>query len=448
MKKKLILLAPLYLLLIGISNNFCQSVDKTKKNDSLIIVKSIKDDKALTIQEKINQASKTLDNYYAIEHRTKKNNKEISSLKNKKIKLEKEIQSRKSIIEKSLKSSNSFQDSIKLNEKKIETLIKKSKKKDTLKLAKDTLLLDSINNNLKDNLAKEKRRIEITNQNIDAKEKSISIIEAKLKLSYKKDESFDGKSITTSYKKYKSNTEPFFKDSLGEIKFSYKKQGYLGFVADLERNKIQFHINYRNVKDPKAIKYIQLGKVKSVIEKSGKEVLMLTNGGMYTPRNNPEGLLIADSVEIEAIDLEKPSGFLNFYMMPNGVFYINNNKGYIEESSAFNEKYKSKKINPSNATQSGPMLVINNKHHPSFNHGSSSKKLRSGVGIMPNGKLVFLISNRSVTNFHDFATIFKDVFGCENALFLDGAISKIYLKNNNPKTIGGNFGPIISVINK
>jgi len=68
---------------------------------------------------------------------------------------------------------------------------------------------------------------------------------------------------------------------------------------------------------------------------------MLTNGGMYTPRNNPEGLLIADSVEIEAIDLEKPSGFLNFYMMPNGVFYINDNKGYIEESSAFNEKYKS-----------------------------------------------------------------------------------------------------------
>ena len=75
------------------------------------------------------------------------------------------------------------------------------------------------------------------------------------------------------------------------------------------------------------------------------------------------------------------------------------------------EKYKSKKINPSNATQSGPMLVINNKHHPAFNHGSSSRKLRSGVGIMPNGKLVFLISNRSITNFHDFATIFKDIFG-------------------------------------
>jgi len=79
MKKKLILLAPIYLLLIGISNNFCQSVDKTKKNDSLIIVKSDKEDKALAIQEKINEASEILDDYYAIEHLTKKNNKEIDT---------------------------------------------------------------------------------------------------------------------------------------------------------------------------------------------------------------------------------------------------------------------------------------------------------------------------------------------------------------------------------
>ena len=58
---------------------------------------------------------------------------------------------------------------------------------------------------------------------------------------------------------------------------------------------------------------------------------------------------------------------LNFYMMPNGVFYINENKAYIDETTN-SIKYKSK-INPSQATQSGPMLVINNEHHPAFNHG-------------------------------------------------------------------------------
>ena len=83
-----------------------------------------------------------------------------------------------------------------------------------------------------------------------------------------------------------------------------------------------------------------MGKVKSVLEKSENDVLMLTNGGMYTPRNSPEGLLIGDSVELEPIDLDVPSGFLNFYMMPNGVFYIEDNKGFIEESNSFNAKYK------------------------------------------------------------------------------------------------------------
>ena len=93
------------------------------------------------------------------------------------------------------------------------------------------------------------------------------------------------------------------------------------------------------------------------------------------------------------------------------------------------------------------MLVINNEHHPAFNHGSKSKKLRSGVGIMEDGRMIFIISNNSITNFHDFATIFKDIYRCKNALFLDGVISKMYIKDINQE-LGGNFGPIISISKK
>ena len=84
-----------------------------------------------------------------------------------------------------------------------------------------------------------------------------------------------------------------------------------------------------------------------LLEKRGDSVLMITNGGMYTPKNEAEGLLISNQKEIEPIDLGTSKQMLNFYMMPNGVFYINENKAYIEETNQFNKKYKSKKINPS-----------------------------------------------------------------------------------------------------
>ena len=80
------------------------------------------------------------------------------------------------------------------------------------------------------------------------------------------------------------------------------------------------------------------------------------------------------------------------------------------------------------------MLVINNNHHPAFNHGSV--KIEEGVGIMEDGRMIFIISNNSITNFHDFATIFKDIYGCEDALFLDGVISKMYIKDVNQELEG------------
>ena len=171
--------------------------------------------------------------------------------------------------------------------------------------------------------------------------------------------------------------------------------------------------------------------------------LCITNAGMYTPQRLPEGLLIVDSVEIEGVDLEKKKN-LNFYMEPNGVFYLDSSGAHIVTTKS----YVSSKKDPFLATQSGPMLVIKDKHHPAFNYDSKSTKLRSGVGIMGNGKVVFLISDKREVNFHEFATVFKDLFGCENALFLDGAISKMYLKELRPNDLGGGFGPIISISKK
>ena len=50
-------------------------------------------------------------------------------------------------------------------------------------------------------------------------------------------------------------------------------------------------------------------------------------------------------------------------------------------------------------------------------------------------------------NFYDFATYFKSL-GCENALYLDGFVSKTYLPEKDWKQTNGRFGVIIGETNK
>ena len=331
---------------------------------------------------------------------------------------------------------------------------------------KGKLLQDRINNiEIKiDDYYKHLQQIKNSNKNIAKEKKKLKVCQKKIESYQKKKRSLENKilqandNLAVSQKETPILRNKFSADlkkinkklssTTGELEFSYKKNNYLAFIADIKIHKIRMHLNYRNSKDKNAQKFIMLSSLKKYLESRGNRVLMLTNGGMYTPRNDPEGLLIADTVEIAPIDLGESQRMLNFYLKPNGVFYIQDGKAYIEETNEFNTKYTAKKINPEQATQSGPMLLINGDHHPALNHNSSSDKLRSGVGIMENGKVIFIISNSSITNFHDFSTIFKELFGCENALFLDGTISKMYMKDKNPNELDGNFGPIISITKK
>ena len=92
------------------------------------------------------------------------------------------------------------------------------------------------------------------------------------------------------------------------------------------------------------------------------------------------------------------------------------------------------------ATQSAPIVLFNGNLNSKLNKKSTSKYIRNGVGvakkngIMGKYELVFIISNERVT-FHEFARMFK-FYPCEQALYLDGAISemyfdKTYLKGKN-----------------
>jgi uncharacterized protein YigE (DUF2233 family) len=135
----------------------------------------------------------------------------------------------------------------------------------------------------------------------------------------------------------------------------------------------------------------------------------------------PEGLFIENYETLNPLNLKEGEG--NFYMKPNGVFYITDeNKAYICEAAKFPKGQKNIKY----ALQSGPLLFLNSFFHSLFNQCSENKLIRNGVGIIDENTVVFIISKNGV-NFFSFSEIFMNYFGCKNALYLDGIISNMYL---------------------
>jgi uncharacterized protein YigE (DUF2233 family) len=226
----------------------------------------------------------------------------------------------------------------------------------------------------------------------------------------------------------------------------FKDIKYFIFVANLDSDEIRMHLY-----NPENKNFHTLGAVKKYLEEKKIDPLMITNAGMFTRDDEPEGLYIEEnSKTFFALDTAKDIPNANFYLKPNGVFYIDeNNIPHIDTTEQFARINNSglKKIKA--ATQSGPMLVINGNIHKAFIPGSSNRKSRSGVGLIKgNDKKVVFAITEGESNFYDFALFYRDIFNCDNALFLDGVISQMYLHDLNPDETGGNFGPMISVARK
>ena len=158
---------------------------------------------------------------------------------------------------------------------------------------------------------------------------------------------------------------------------------------------------------------------------------------MYKKDGSPQGLYIEEGKTLVAIDTAVGTG--NFYLKPNGVFYLTDKK------QAFICKSEDLKVDKhiQYATQSGPMLVINGNIHPAFNPNSTNLNIRNGVGILPDGQVLFAISKEEV-NFYKFAQFFLDA-GCKNALYLDGFVSRTYCPEKKLLQTDGKFAVIIGV---
>lgn len=201
-------------------------------------------------------------------------------------------------------------------------------------------------------------------------------------------------------------------------------------------------------KDAGGRPYRTFSRLARAVDGEGRKLVFAINAGMYRTDFSPIGLHIEHGEELRPADITTidgpPRQVPNFYKKPNGVFYLSETGAGILPTDAFLDAQPDVGF----ATQSGPMLVIENELHPALIPGSTDKTRRSGVGVCEGGQVRFAISEGRV-NFHEFARLFRDHLMCPNALYLDGGRGAgLYLPEmrRNDFSWHGGYGPIFGIV--
>lgn len=207
---------------------------------------------------------------------------------------------------------------------------------------------------------------------------------------------------------------------------------FLTYKVDLKKQDLRLYWKNDNNQNIGSIQNLKLW-----LEGKNRILEFAMNAGMYKKDNSPQGLYIEKQKILSPLDTTKASG--NFYLKPNGIFYLTTNKtAAICRTEDFCNIEKVEY-----ATQSGPMLLIGGQIHPELKKESANLNIRNGVGILPDGKVLFVLSKKEI-NFYDFANYFKSL-GCKNALYLDGFVSRAFAPSENWIQTDGNFGALFAV---
>lgn len=172
---------------------------------------------------------------------------------------------------------------------------------------------------------------------------------------------------------------------------------------------------------------------------AAQQLVFAMNAGMFHPDYLPVGLYIEQARELYPLNTATGSG--NFFMQPNGVFLLNAQGVQVMSTADFQAAPPAQILL---ATQSGPLLVYQGKINSRFNPASGSRFIRNAVGVKQSSKAVFVISEQPVS-FYELADFFKNTLNIDNALYLDGSISSLYLPALNRHDRQRFLGPIIGV---
>lgn len=177
-------------------------------------------------------------------------------------------------------------------------------------------------------------------------------------------------------------------------------------------------------------------------ELDSKTVAFAVNGGMYDTASRPIGYYVEGRERLRQINKADAEG--NFYLKPNGIFFGEANGAWrVLTSEEFAQQVNKR---PLFGTQSGPMLLLGGKLHPSLAENGASLKLRNSVCVDGKGAAHFAISDEPVS-FGQIARLMKRACGDANALFLDGTVSSLWYPAGGRMDVRFPLGPLIVVTN-
>ncbi|MDK3016764.1 phosphodiester glycosidase family protein [Pseudodonghicola flavimaris] len=184
----------------------------------------------------------------------------------------------------------------------------------------------------------------------------------------------------------------------------------------------------------------QFGAVNDRLAAAGKKLVFAMNAGMYHQDRSPVGHYVENGEELMRVIPNAGPG--NFGLLPNGVFCIRPGRADVFETRRFIEEKPACR----DATQSGPMLVIDGELHPRFLPDSTSHYVRNGVGTSADGRRAVFVLSRSAVTFYDFGRFFRDALQLPQALYFDGNVSRLYAPGIGRNDPGFDLGPIVGVV--
>ena len=171
-----------------------------------------------------------------------------------------------------------------------------------------------------------------------------------------------------------------------------------------------------------------------------RKVAFAMNAGMFDDAGRPIGLYVENGSVRHTLNRKAGPG--NFHMLPNGVFVVSPKGWAVATSDAFLRSGASQSLDY--ATQSGPMLVVDGRLHPSISDDGPSRNIRNAVGVDPQGRAHFVISEDAVS-FGKLARLYRDQLHCTNALYLDGFVSSLWDAAADRLDGGPPLGPLLVV---
>jgi uncharacterized protein YigE (DUF2233 family) len=166
------------------------------------------------------------------------------------------------------------------------------------------------------------------------------------------------------------------------------------------------------------------------------------NAGMFDAVGLPIGYYVEDGAEQKPLNRRPGPG--NFHLQPNGVFWGDAKGWHVATTDDF---AANKPDHVRFATQSGPMLLIGGQLHPKLAENGTSLTVRNAVGVGMNGSAWFAISKEPVS-FGRFARLFRDKLAAPDALYLDGAVSRLWDPVSGRLDGGAPIGPIVVALQK